>query len=59
MRKYDFRVGDRVELHPACDLWMMGARFGEVIKLTTRGVRVKLDKLSRPVTFPNDLLVGA
>ena len=21
-------VGDRVELHPACDLWMRGARYG-------------------------------
>lgn len=26
----DFRVGDRVELHPATDLWMRGARFGTV-----------------------------
>jgi hypothetical protein len=23
-------VGDRVELHPSLDLWMMGARFGTV-----------------------------
>lgn len=25
-------VGDRVELHPACDLWMRGARYGEVVR---------------------------
>lgn len=28
------RAGDRVELHPGCDLWMRGARFGEVQKIT-------------------------
>ena len=27
--KYD--VGDRVELHPAMDLWMRGARYGKVV----------------------------
>lgn len=31
---YDGRpivMGDRVELHPACDMWMRGARFGKVV----------------------------
>jgi hypothetical protein len=27
------RVGDRIELHPAHDLWMRGARFGTVRRL--------------------------
>lgn len=25
-----FAVGDRVELSPACDLWMQGAKFGTI-----------------------------
>ena len=25
------KTGDRVELHPACDLWMQGARFGKLV----------------------------
>lgn len=39
-----FVKGDRVELHPGMDLWMMGARFGTVAKVTSRSVHVKLDK---------------
>ena len=27
----EINVGDRVELHPAHDLWMMGARYGTVV----------------------------
>lgn len=26
-----YTIGDRVELHPGCDLWMRGAKFGEVV----------------------------
>lgn len=26
-----FTKGDRVELSPACDLWMRGARFGTIV----------------------------
>ena len=26
-----YGVGDRVELHPGTDLWMQGARYGEVV----------------------------
>ena len=26
-----YEIGDRVELHPGTDLWMFGARYGEVI----------------------------
>lgn len=28
---YQFEVGDRVQLHPAMDLWMRGAKFGTVV----------------------------
>jgi hypothetical protein len=43
-----YGVGDRVELHPGTDLWMSGARFGEVIGLSLTPkdrVRVSVDAL--------------
>lgn len=46
---HNYSVGDRVELHPACDLWMRGARFGTVVgsSLTSADrVRVKLDRIA-------------
>jgi hypothetical protein len=45
-----YGVGDRVELHPATDLWMRGARYGVVVgvSLTPKDrVRVKLDKAGK------------
>lgn len=55
-RVRDFKVGDRVEMHPATDLWMRGARFGNVVKVGRTRVHVKLDKLPRPVEVaPSDL----
>jgi hypothetical protein len=42
-----YHVGDRVELAPHLDLWMRGARFGTVSKITRNGVRVDLDRLKR------------
>jgi hypothetical protein len=43
-----YGIGDRVELHPGCDLWARGARYGTVVGLSlTPGDRVKvaLDKV--------------
>lgn len=60
--EYFFTPGERIELHPATDMWMRGARFGDVIKelpaTVTRParVRVKLDKWPRPLTFRKDLV---
>jgi|GEM_PF-4058761 len=45
----NFQVGNRVELHPATDLWMRGARFGAVAAIGRKHLMVKLDKLPRPV----------
>jgi hypothetical protein len=28
-----YGLGDRVELHPGCDLWMRGCRYGTVLKV--------------------------
>lgn len=47
-----YTIGDRVELHPGTDLWMRGARFGEVVgaSLTPKDrVHVRLDKLPKRV----------
>ena len=39
----DFWVGDRVELHPATDCWMSGAKYGTVTKLGRKWVHVRHD----------------
>ena len=44
----EYEIGDRVEIHPATDLWMRGARYGEVVgaSLTpTDRVKVQMDKI--------------
>ncbi len=58
-----FATGKRVQLHPALDRWMMGDRYGEVVKitqvkiiqtfdeLTTGWVYVKLDKSGTTMRF--------
>ena len=51
---YDYPVasfppGTRVELHPATDLWMRGARYGVVVTAGYRRVAVKLDATGRTV----------
>jgi len=41
-------VGDRVQIHPATDLWMRGARYGVVVgsSLTSSDrVKVELDRI--------------
>lgn len=55
-----FKVGDRVELHPACDMWMRGARFGVVVAeregktVSGNRARVKLDRFPRVLSFAAD-----
>jgi len=39
----DFAAGDRVELSPACDLWMRGAKFGVVRGIKNERVVVRMD----------------
>lgn len=36
-------VGDKVELHPACDLWMRGATTGTIHSIRNGIVRVRMD----------------
>jgi hypothetical protein len=39
----DFFSGERVEFHPATDLWMRGCRFGRVASVGRKYVRVATD----------------
>lgn len=53
----EYAVGDRVELHPATDLWVRGARYGLVVStsLTPKDhVRVLLDATSKKVSGTAD-----
>lgn len=44
-----YTVGDRVEIHPATDLWMRGARYGTVVGTSqTRDDRVHVELDKRP-----------
>jgi hypothetical protein len=40
----DYRNGDRVELHPGCDAWMQGDRYGEIVDLQEEYAAVLMDK---------------
>ena len=52
-----FVAGRRVELHPATDRWMMGDRFGEVVRFRDGVVHVRLDKSRKTLRFrPDDIL---
>lgn len=52
-----FEVGQRVQMHPATDLWMRGARFGNVAKLGHKYITVQLDALKKPVKVHPDNLM--
>lgn len=45
--------GDRIELHPGCDLWMQGAKYGVIVgtSLTPDDrLKIKLDMLPKRTT---------
>ncbi len=44
-------IGKRVQLHPATDRWMMGDRYGEIVKVGREYMSVKLDKSGKTVRF--------
>lgn len=54
-----FLEGQRVELHPATDWFMRGARYGTVVGVFRQWVRVELDtRPDRPVHIaPQNLTV--
>jgi hypothetical protein len=47
LRTQGFEPGQRVQLHPATDAWMMGDRFGEVVRVTPKFVYVQCDVSQR------------
>ena len=52
-----YTIGDRVEIHPGTDMWMRGARFGTVVRMSLTPkdrVHVKLDKISQTVAGTAD-----
>lgn len=53
---YILGTGSRVQVHPACDCWMMGDRFGTVTKITTKSIHVKMDRSGKTRKFTADLL---
>jgi hypothetical protein len=40
MRLEDLKKGDRVKIHPATDAWMRGLRFGVVVTVGRKWVKV-------------------
>jgi hypothetical protein len=46
-----FAKGDRVELHPGLDRWMMGDRFGTVERLGRLFVYVRMDRSGKTIKF--------
>lgn len=49
----DFKVGQRIQLHPGTNLWMQGARYGEIVKVGRKVLHVRLD-----VTFGKTVRVA-
>lgn len=43
----DFRVGQRVQMHPATDAWMQGDRYGQIETLGRVYLHVKMDRSQR------------
>lgn len=57
----DFQLGQHVELHPATDRWMMGDRYGTIIRVSLIFDRVtlRMDKSGRKLSFrPANILKG-
>lgn len=44
-----FAVGDRIELAPHLDRWMMGDRYGEIVKIGGRFLHVRMDRTDKIV----------
>ena len=40
----DFRAGQRIELHPGTDRWMRGDMYGEIVRVGSKWIKVKMDR---------------
>jgi D-lyxose ketol-isomerase len=56
----DFVPGQRVQLHPGTDRWMMADKYGVVVEIvSSKVIRVKLDRSGRTLRFrPDDRLTN-
>lgn len=52
----DFALGDRIQLSPSTDRWMMGDRYGLVTKVGTKYLHVLMDKSNKTVTIAPSLV---
>lgn len=53
----DFKVGQRVQLHPATDRWMRGDRWGVVYKLGRKYVELVMETTGAHLRVPPDLIL--
>jgi hypothetical protein len=54
-----YQVGQRVEIHPATDLWIRGARYGTIQRVGRKLLHIELDKLpGRLIAFSADNIAG-
>lgn len=52
-----YRVGQRVQLHPATDTWMQGDRYGVIERIGDTSVCVRMDASGRLLrAAPHNLL---
>jgi hypothetical protein len=52
----DFYKGERVSMHPATDAFMMGDRYGEVVKIGKSKIHVKMDRSGKTrLVLPGNL----
>jgi hypothetical protein len=51
------QVGTRVQLHPACDAWMMGDRYGVVVKVGRKYLHIHCDRSGKVRKVPPDLVI--
>jgi hypothetical protein len=58
MELSDFSIGDRVEVHPATDVWMQGDRFGVVVKIGRAKLTLRMDRSDRELRFAPGNIYG-
>lgn len=55
----DYREGQRVQLHPATDRWMRGDRYGTVLRIGRKYVRVLMDRSGHTIRVDPENLLDA
>lgn len=53
----EFDIGQRVELHPGTDAWMMGDRFAQVVKIGRKYITVECFRSGKERRVPPSLLL--